>query len=274
MNLGEIRRVKDVLKMFGARPNADLGQNFLIEEKYLDTILEAAEPLENEKVLEVGPGMGVLTKQLAKRSKEVLALEIDPRMVEIVKMACLKCTNLTVRTQDVRSFDPTDLGPYKVVANLPYYLTSFILRKFLEEKNKPKEMVLLVQKEVAQKVVATAPRMSLLSVSVQFYGSPKLVEIVPRDAFYPTPQVDSAILKIQTYRTPLFPDVNPEKFFNLVRAGFSEKRKQLANSLSTYSPFTKEELIQRLKQVDIDPERRAETLTLEEWHRLYKTYYR
>jgi 16S rRNA (adenine1518-N6/adenine1519-N6)-dimethyltransferase len=274
MNLGEVRRIKDILRMFGARPNSDLGQNFLIEKKYLETILEAAEPLEGAKVLEVGPGMGVLTKELAKKAKEVLAIEIDPRMIEIVKMACLKCTNLTVRNKDVRNFDPTDLGDYKVVANLPYYLTSFILRKFLEEKNKPKELVLLIQKEVAQKITATPPKMSLLSISVQFYGSAKIVELVPRDAFYPTPQVDSAIIKIVPYRTPLFPDVATEKFFNLVRAGFSEKRKKLSNSLLTYSPFAKEELIKRLLAAGIDPERRAETLTLDEWHKLYKTYYR
>lgn len=274
MNIGEIKRIKDILRMFGARPNSDLGQNFLIEKKYLDTILEAAGDLQGEKVLEVGPGMGVLTKELAKRAESVLALEIDPRMVDIVKMACLKCTNLTVKTQDVRTFDPTAIGDYKVVANLPYYLTSYILRKFLEEKNKPKEMVLLVQKEVAQKVTAVPPKMSLLAISVQFYGSPKLVEIVPRDAFYPTPQVDSAIIKISTYRTPIFSDVVPDKFFNLVRSGFSEKRKQLGNSLATYSPFSKEELATRLRSVGIDPERRAETLTLDDWHRIYRIYYR
>jgi 16S rRNA (adenine1518-N6/adenine1519-N6)-dimethyltransferase len=274
MNLGEVRRIKDILKMFGARPNSDLGQNFLIEKKYLETILEAAEPLSDAKVLEVGPGMGVLTRELSRKAEEVIAVEVDPRMVEIVKMACLKCTNLTVKTQDIRKFDPSDLGDYKVVANLPYYLTSFILRKFLEEKNKPKEMVILIQKEVAQKVTAAPPKMSLLSISVQFYGSPKLIEIVPRDAFYPTPQVDSAILKISTYRTPIFPDVVPEKFFNLVRAGFSEKRKMLSNSLSSYSPYLKDELEKRIRAAGIDPDRRAETLTLEDWYRLYQTYYR
>lgn len=274
MDIGEIRKIKEVLNMFGAKVNDDLGQNFLIEKRYLEKIIEVSEPLEGEKVLEIGPGMGVLTKELAKRAREVLALEIDPKMVEIVKTACMKCTNLTVKTIDVRHFDPTDIGDYKIVANLPYYLTSFILRKFLEEKNKPKEMVLLVQKEVAEKITAVPNKMSLLSVSVQFYGSAKLIEVVPRDAFYPAPQVSSAIIKITTYRTPIFSDVVPEKFFNLVRAGFHEKRKQLANSLSVYSPFPKEELEKRLKSIGIDPQRRAESLTLEDWRKVYKIYYR
>lgn len=274
MDIGEIRKIKEVLKMFGAKANDDLGQNFLVEKSYLEKIIEAAEPLEGETVLEIGPGMGVLTKELAKRAKDVLALEIDPKMIEIVKMACLKCTNLTVRNQDVRQFDPSTLGDYKVVANLPYYLTNFILRKFLEEKNKPKEMVLMVQKEVAEKITAVPNKMSLLSISVQFYGNAKLIEVVPREAFYPTPQVSSAIVKITTYRTPIFSDVVPEKFFNLVKAGFHEKRKQLANTLSVYSPFPKEEVEKRLRAAGIDPQRRAETLTLDDWRKVYKMYYR
>lgn len=274
MNLGEIRKIKTLLEMYGARPNNDLGQNFLIEKKYLEQIIEAAEPLAGEQVVEIGPGMGVLTRELSKRAKEVLAIEIDPRMVEILKTLCLKCTNLTVRTMDIRNFDPTSIGDYKIVANLPYYLTSHILRKFLEEKNKPKEMVILVQKEVADRICATPNRMSLLSISVQFYGNPKLIGVVPRDAFYPTPQVSSAIVKISTYRTPIFSDVHPDRFFSLVKAGFGEKRKQLGNSLTGYAGDSKEEIAKKLKHAGINPERRAETLSLAEWRAIYKEYYR
>lgn len=273
MDIGEIRKIKELLNMFGARPNNDLGQNFLIERKYLDQIVEAAEPLMGEKVLEIGPGMGVLTRELTKRAKEVTAVELDPKMVEILKTLCIKCTNLTVRTMDILQFDPTDFGDYKVIANVPYYITSKILRKFLEEKNKPKEMVLLVQKEVAERICALPNRMSVLSVSVQYYGNPKLIGIVPRDAFYPTPQVSSAIIKITTYKTPIFSDVNTEKFFALVKAGFGEKRKQLLNSLLGFGPYDKAEVIERLKSAGINPERRAETLSLAEWRALYKQYY-
>lgn len=274
MNLGEIRKIKELLKLYRTRPNQDLGQNFLVEEKYLEKIIEAAEPLEGETVLEVGPGMGVLTRQLSKKAKEVIAIEVDPRMVEILKTLCIKCNNLTVRTMDIRHFNPTDLGDYKVIANLPYYITSLIIRKFLEEKNKPKEMVLMVQKEVAERICATPNRMSLLSVSVQFYANPKMIEIVPRDAFYPTPQVNSAIIKITPYSSPIFNDVAPEKFFDLVKAGFSEKRKQVGNALLGFGPYTKDEIVSKLEAAGINPERRAETLSLEEWRRLYKQYWR
>lgn len=273
MNLGEIRKIKEMLAMFGAKPNTDLGQHFLVEEKYLDQIVEAAEPLSEDTVLEIGPGMGVLTRELSKRSKEVIAIEIDPRMVEILKTVCGKCTNLTVKTMDVRNFDPSELSEYKIVANLPYYITSLVLRKFLEEKNKPSEMVFLVQKEVAERICATPNRMSVLSVSVQFYGQPKMIGVVPRQAFYPTPEVDSAIVKITTYKTPLFSDVDPDKFFILVKAGFSEKRKQLGNSLLGASLLSKEEIIEVLKKIGINPDRRAETLSLDEWRKIYKELY-
>lgn len=274
MNLGEIRKIKALLDMFGTKANTDLGQHFLIDQKYLGQILDAAEPLEGKTVLEVGPGMGVLTKPLARKAKSVTAIEIDPRMVEILKTLCIKCNNLTVKTMDIRHFDPTPLGEYKLIANLPYYLTSNVLRKFLEEKNKPKEMVLLVQKEVAERICAMPGKMSLLSVSVQFYGNPKMISVVPRDAFYPTPQVSSAIVKISVYKSPIFSDVNADRFFSLVRQGFGEKRKQLANSLAGYAGDSKEEVTIKLKKAGIDSERRAETLSLADWRSIYKEYYR
>lgn len=273
MNLGEIRKIKAVLDLYGVRPNPDLGQNFLVEAKYLDQIIETAEPLEGETVLEIGPGLGVLTQRLCRRAREVLAIEIDPKMVEILKTVCIKATNLTVRTMDIRQIDPKNLKDYKLVANIPYYLTSNIIRKFLEAENKPKEMVLLVQKEVAQRLCALPPRMSVLSISVQFYCNPKLIEIVPRDAFYPTPQVDSAIVKLSTYSSPIFHDVVPEKFFRLVKAGFGEKRKQLANSISGAFGEDKAKIIEILKNAGVHPERRAETLNLAEWRAIYKVYY-
>jgi 16S rRNA (adenine1518-N6/adenine1519-N6)-dimethyltransferase len=272
MNVGEIRKIKQILEMFGARPNTDLGQHFLIEGKYLDQIIEAAEPLAGKKVLEIGPGMGVLTKKLSKEAEEVIAIEIDGRMVSILKTMCLKCTNLTVREMDARNFDPTNIGDYKIVANLPYYLTSHIIRKFLEEKNKPEQMVILVQKEVADRICAKPNKMNMLAISVQFYGEPTLIEVVPRDAFYPTPQVSSAIVKINLYSTPLFSDVNVDKFFRLAKAGFGEKRKQLINSLASLG-YDKPELEMLLKKANIDPQRRAETLSMADWHSIYKNFY-
>jgi 16S rRNA (adenine1518-N6/adenine1519-N6)-dimethyltransferase len=274
VNLGDIRKIKQVLAMYGVRPDNDLGQNFLVEPKYLEMIIDAAEPLKGVVALEVGPGMGVLTLELSKRAREVIAVELDPRMVEIAKTVCLKCTNLTVKNQDIRTYDPTDIGNYKLVANIPYYLTSHIIRKFLEEKNKPKEIVLMVQKEVAQRICATPNKMTVLTISVQFYGNPKMIGIVPRDAFYPTPQVDSAIVKITPYTTPLFSDVDETKFFRLVKAGFGEKRKQLINSISGGFGEDKNYIAEVLKSAGVHPERRAETLTLAEWRSIYKKYYK
>lgn len=273
MNLGDIRKLKQILAMYGVRPDSDLGQNFLVENRYLDLILEAADPLKGVVALEVGPGMGVLTRELSRRAREVIAVEIDPRMVGILKTACLKCTNLTVKNMDVRAFDPSGIGDYKLVANIPYYLTSHLIRKFLEEKNKPKDMVLMVQKEVAARICATPNKMNLLAISVQYYAKPKLVGVVPRDAFYPTPQVDSAIIQITPYTSPLFSDVNTEKFFRLVKAGFGEKRKQLANAISGAFGEEKEHIAQILKRAGVHPERRAETVTLAEWRSIYICYY-
>lgn len=272
MNVGEIRKIKQILEMFGARPNTDLGQHFLVEEKYLDQIIDAAEPLTGKKVLEIGPGMGVLTRKLSKAADEVLAIEVDGRMVSILKTLCLKCTNLTIKEMDVRQFDPTAIGDYKIVANLPYYLTSHIIRKFLEEKNKPEQMVILVQKEVAERICAKPNKMNMLGISVQFYGEPSIMGIVPREAFYPTPQVNSAIVRINIYKTPIFSDVNPDKFFRLVKSGFGEKRKQLINSLASLG-YDREELEKLLKKAGVDPQRRAETLTLAEWRNVYKNFY-
>lgn len=272
MNVGEIRKIKQLLEMYGARPNKDLGQNFLVEDKYLEQIIDAAEPLDGKKVLEIGPGLGVLTKKLSKKAKEVIAIEVDGRMVSILKTVCLKCTNLTVKEMDIRNFDPTSFGDYKIVANIPYYITSHVIRKFLEEKNKPEEMIILVQKEVANRICAKPNRMSTLSVSVQFYGTPEIIGIVPREAFYPTPQVHSAIIKIKTYKTPIFTDVDVDKFFTLVKTGFGEKRKQLVNSLASLG-YDKEELKKMLKKVNVNPERRAETLSLAEWRAIYKVFY-
>jgi 16S rRNA (adenine1518-N6/adenine1519-N6)-dimethyltransferase len=274
MNLGDIRKIKQILSMYGVRPDSDLGQNFLLEPKYLDMIIEAAEPLKGYVALEIGPGMGVLTHELSKKSREVIAIEVDPKMVEIVKTVCLKCTNLTVKNLDIRNYDPSGIGNYKLVANIPYYLTSHIVRKFLEEKNKPKDIVLMVQKEVAYRICATPNKMNLLAVSVQYYGNPKLIGIVPREAFYPTPQVDSAIIKITPYTTPLFSDVDTEKFFKLVKAGFGEKRKQLINSISGGFGEDKNKIAAILKAAGVHPERRAETVNLAEWRSIYKQYYK
>lgn len=271
MDFTDITDIKRTLKAYGAYTKKDLGQHFLVDPEALDLIVEAAELTKDDKVVEVGPGMGVLTKELCKKAGEVVALEYDKAMIAIVKTACIKYDNLKVENVDVLKFDTSGLGQYKVVANLPYYITSPVLRLFLEASNKPEEMVVLVQREVAERICAKPSRMSVLAVSVQFYGNPQVVEIVPRTSFFPAPKVDSAILRIKAYKKPLF-DVQPQLFFRIVKAGFGEKRKQLINSLSGGLVLNRETTEALLKEAGISIISRAESLAMMDWYNLYKAY--
>jgi len=271
MDLTDITEIKRTLKAYGAFANKDLGQHFLIDEKSLEGIVEAADIQKSERIVEVGPGMGILTKELCKKAKEVVAIELDRSMIAIVKTSCIKHTNLRVENVDILKYDTSELGEYKVVANLPYYITSAVIRLFLESQNKPEELVILIQREVAERICAKPSRMSVLAVSVQFYGNPSIVEVVPRTAFFPAPKVDSAILKIKVYKKPLF-DVDKRIFFRIVKAGFHEKRKQLINSLSGGLLLDKDIVEDMLKTAGINPMIRAEGLAMVDWYNLYKVY--
>lgn len=271
MDLTDITDIKRTLKAYGAYTKKDLGQHFLVDEEALASIVEAADITKNDCIVEVGPGMGVLTRELCKKAKEVIAIEFDKAMIAIVKTSCIKHTNLRVENADILKFDTSGLGEYKLVANLPYYITSAVIRLFLESDNKPEDMVLLVQREVAERICAKPSRMSILAVSVQFYGNPKIIDVVPRTAFFPAPKVDSAIIKIKVYRKPLF-DVDSRLFFRIVKAGFGEKRKQLTNSLTGGLGLNKETTDQLLTEAKVSPMARAESLTMMDWYNIYKAY--
>lgn len=269
MDLTNIITLKQILKAYGAWPNKDLGQHFLTDKNVLEKIVETADVGKDDLVIEVGPGVGILTKELCRQAKKVLTIEVDPRMIEILATTCIDCRNIQILRKDIRQFSAQGLGPYKLVANLPYYLTSYVLKKFLEEKNKPQTMTVLVQREVAERICARPGRMSLLSVAIQFYGAPELVELVSPTAFYPAPRVHSAILKIKVFKQPLFEDVEPSFFFRLVKAGFGEKRKMLGNALSGGLGIEKSEAENILKAAGIEPMFRAERLSMEDWYKLY-----
>lgn len=271
MDFTDITEIKRTLKAYGAYTKKELGQHFLVDPEALATIVDAAELTHEDKVIEVGPGMGVMTRELCKRAGEVVAIEFDKAMIAIVKTACIKSNNLKVENVDVLKFDTSGIGRYKVVANLPYYITSAVLRLFLEATNKPEEMVILVQREVAERICAKPSRMSILAVSVQFYGNPQIVDIVPRKAFFPAPKVDSAILKVKVYKKPLF-DVNSQLFFRIVKAGFGEKRKQLINSISGGLGLNRETTEALLKEAGISVISRAESLAMIDWYNLYNAY--
>jgi 16S rRNA (adenine1518-N6/adenine1519-N6)-dimethyltransferase len=275
-------QTKKLLRRAGVRVRKRLGQHFLIDEEILDVILNAADLSTDDTVIEVGPGLGVLTRELASRAGWVIAIELDDKLANALKTNLASFENTVIINEDVLGTDhlkllksrvafPAGLQPYKVVANLPYYITSPVLRHFLEASVKPTKMVVMVQKEVAEAIVAGPGQRSLLSVSVQFYGRPVIIERVPAAAFYPAPEVDSAILKIDVYSRPSV-DVDEEGFFRLMKAGFTATRKQAVNSFMKGLGLPRDRVLELLGEAEIDPKRRAETFTLEEWARLWQVF--
>jgi len=279
-----LAQTRKLLRRFDIRAKKGLGQHFLIDDVVLGAILEAAELSPTDTVIEVGPGLGLMTGELARRAGWVIAIELDNRLADVLKKTLADLDNIVILNEDVLGTDPAallqgqapsfppTLRPYKVVANLPYYITSPVLRHFLEASVKPEIMVVMVQKEVAEAIVAEAGQRSVLSISVQFYGKPSIVTYVSASSFFPPPEVDSAVVKIEVYRRPPVAVDNVEGFFKLVRAGFTAARKQVANSLSQGLGLNKLEVLKLLEKAGIDPRRRAETFTLEEWARLWREY--
>jgi 16S rRNA (adenine1518-N6/adenine1519-N6)-dimethyltransferase len=269
-----LSRTKKQLASYDLRARKGLGQNFLVDGGILKKIASAAELTPADTVIEVGPGLGTLTETLAEQAGKVIAIELDNNFADILKTHFSGSNKVTVLDADVLKVNPADiLGTetnYKVVANLPYYITSAVIRHFLEATVKPAVMVLMVQKEVAKQITAQPGEMSLLSVSVQLYGKPTIVSKVSARCFYPAPNVESAILKIAVYPQPQVQTGNIAGFFDIVRAGFSANRKQLVNSLSNGLKIPKNDVIPLLEKAGIDPKRRAETLTIDEWGILYK----
>jgi len=320
MNLLSPSVIKTLLNKYEAKPSKGLGQNFLIDENILNKIIESADiPARNaslarnasrsdasghsdaggkpsDTILEVGPGIGTLTQALATRLRQgygeakkeagrVIAVEKDKTMCLILKETLKDFKNVKIIQGDILKFDDFTLKikNYKVVANIPYYLTSPLIRKFLESDDPPSEMILMLQKEVAQRICSKPPDMSLLAVSVQFYAEPKIVSYVSKNCFWPSPKIDSAIIKIvprrgQTSR-PTGGLTSPDLFFKIVRAGFAHPRKQLANNLlalgqtegSKTLKLEREKVEAWLLKNNLKPNQRAETLSIEDWKNLTKT---
>jgi len=273
-----LAETKRRLRRFDLRARKRLGQHFLIDNNVLQQILSAAELTADDIVIEVGPGLGILTRELARRVKRVIAVELDDTLAELLRRELSPFPNVTIVNEDILKIDPSDLVSeterYKVVANLPYYITSPVLRHFLEASVKPGLMVVMVQREVAQAIAAGPGRRSLLSISVQFYGQPRIISKVPASSFYPAPEVDSAILRIDLYPRPAVAVDDVDGFFEMVRAGFASPRKQLANSLAQGLGWPKADVLNILEEANIASLRRAETLALEEWAQLWKSYAR
>jgi len=282
-------QTKRLLRCCGLQARKRLGQHFLVDEEVLELIISTAELAPNDVVLEIGPGLGVLTRELVRQAGWVIAIELDDRLAATLGQTLASLNNVTVINENVLHIDPgtllreqsAKLPPiidrpysYKVVANLPYYITSPVLRHFLEASVKPQTMVVMVQKEVAEAIVAEPGGLSVLSISVQFYGKPRIIKYVPARCFYPVPEVDSAILRIDLHPEPAVAVADRKSFFELVRAGFTTPRKQIVNSLAQGLGLPKTDILSLLEKANVVPQRRAETLTLNEWAKLWQIFTR
>jgi len=263
------KKIKQLFSEHNIRVKKYFGQNFLIDQSAIRKMITVSDLNEGDIVLEIGPGLGALTQAIAPRVKRLLAIEKDKAMIAILKETCGGFKNVEIIHQDVLKFDTKykiQDTRYKVIANLPYAIVGPVIRKFLEAKHQPSSLVLMVQKEVAQRICAKPPRMNLLAVSVQFYATPKIMARVSKNSFWPSPRVDSTILLITPNSTNKKTDSN--EFFRVVKAGFSQPRKQLINNLSEGLGLQKAEVESWLLQNNIKPTQRAETLTIQDWIKL------
>ncbi|MCX6758978.1 MAG: 16S rRNA (adenine(1518)-N(6)/adenine(1519)-N(6))-dimethyltransferase RsmA [Candidatus Nealsonbacteria bacterium] len=278
MGLFSKRNIKNLLEKHKIQPSKGLGQNFLIDKEVVKKFIESAELKPNDVVLEIGPGLGVLTQELAKKAGRVIAVEKDPNMVKVLKelLDCWNARNVRVVKDDILKINPKYYiipnTKYKIVANLPFYLTAPVIRKFLESNYQPREMILMVQKEVGQRICAKPPDMSLLAVSVQIYAKPEIISYISKNSFWPKPKVDSAIIRIAPLINTDRKLINADLFFKIVRAGFSQPRKQLLNNLSKTLKFNKEKTKSWLLKNKIQPIQRAETLKICDWINLTKSF--
>ncbi len=260
-----------LMRRFNIKPRKSLGQNFLLDPAILNQIVQAAGISEKDDVLEIGAGLGSLTCVLASTARRVTAIEIDSALIPVLDEILSPYTNVNLIQGDILQLPVESLGlkpGYAVVANIPYYITSAVIRHLLEAPQKPSRLLLTVQREVAQRICAGPGDMSLLALSVQVYGKPAITGRLPAGAFYPPPAVDSASVRVDIYPQPMIAPDQLNLFFRIIKAGFSQKRKTLRNSLSAGLALQAEKTAVLLQSAGIDPMRRAETLSIPEWDKL------
>ena len=267
--------ISTILKKHNLVPDKSLGQNFLTDPAILEKITGIAGVTDKDTVLEIGAGLGHLTAQLANSAEQVVAVELDERFIPVLEENLVEYENIKIIQGDILSLKIQDLvqeNNYLVVANIPYYITSRIIRNLLESELKPNRIILTIQHEVAQRVCAKTGKMSLLSLSVLMYGEPSLEMRIPAGAFFPAPKVDSAVVLLNLHSEPLLAGKLRVKFFKIIKAGFLHKRKTLRNSLSKGLAWAPLEVEKMLQEASIDPQRRAETLSMSEWLELTRYY--
>ena len=267
--------VRNLLREHGLIPKKSLGQNFLVENGALEKVVNAAEIEPVDVVLEIGAGLGSLTRFLSVTARKVVAVELDSHLLPILETVLGSRGNVELVYGDILKLDPARLisvDQYLVVANIPYYITSAIFRHLLAAKRKPRRIVMTIQREVAQRICAEPGDMSLLALSVQVFGTAKIVAKISAGSFYPAPKVDSAVIRVDLYPEPLVEASMLDRFFQLIRAGFGQKRKMLRKSLAAGLSLPVPVVEDMLLQNEIDPTRRAETLSLDEWGKLTEYY--
>lgn len=278
-NLSVIHRLKisERLKQAAVKPKKNLGQNFLVNEGIYRKIIKALEIKPDDTVIEIGPGLGTLTDYLAGLAGQVIAVEKDRQLADYLREHFRNHKNVIIINEDILKSKIEKLKiknyAYKLVGNIPYYLTSRLIKTIFESWPRPKIIVFMLQKEVAQRITARPPKMSLLAVSVQYYSKPEIISYVSKGSFFPTPRVDSAIVKFETRDKEQETRDKQEWFFRVVKAGFAGKRKQLGNNLARNLNLPKDIVESKLLSLEIDPKRRAETLTVEEWQKIAEILY-
>ena len=283
--LASKKYIRELLKKYKALPLKRLGQNFLINKNALEKFIRAVDIRKDNVVIEIGPGTGLITKELSKKAKKIIAIEKDPRMIEILENNLKSYKNVKIVKGDILRISLTEFFKnskgqkiknfsYKVAGNLPFAISAPVIRKFLEAERKPREMTFIIQKEVAQKICARPPKMNLLAVSIQIYSKPKVVGFISKKSFWPEPKADGAIIKIIPFKSPLLPPkISAGLFFKIAKAGFSHPRKQILNNLSNKLKLKKEAVRSWLLKNKVDPSQRAESLTIKNWISLTSSFY-
>jgi len=269
--MSKLEQLEKILKKYNLFAKKSLGQNFLIDDVALDYIIEAGDLNSDDHIVEVGPGTGFLTERLTEKVKKVTAIELDKDMVHVLSDRFKGVDNLELINENALDFEVENAGlknkKYKVIANIPYYITSPLIKHFLRSNSKPSIMVILMQKEVAEKICGITGK-SLITIESQLFGKSEIIHKVPSSSFHPAPKVNSAVLKITVFDKPLVPKDELEDFLRIVKFGFSQKRKKLSNTLSAGLRMETPKVKELLKKVNIDPDLRAEHLEIEDWKRI------
>jgi 16S rRNA (adenine1518-N6/adenine1519-N6)-dimethyltransferase len=268
-------KAQSLLKSYGIRPKKKLGQNFLVSQAALDQILKAADLGDKEQILEIGAGLGALTRELARRDHKIIAIEYDQRFIPILHDLLKPYANVRVIQGDILQLELKDIvapPDYIVVANIPYQITSALIRKLVEAPYPANRVILTIQKEVAERIIAQPGDLSLLALSVQIFGKPLLRSQIPPSAFFPSPAVDSCILRIDMHPEPKVPVGDIDLFFRIAKAGFSQKRKKLRNAIAAGLQISTSDVEEIMLAAKVSPSQRAQELTLDEWKRICEVY--